>query len=89
MAETWDDVTKDDTQPLKEWVVEYTVFVDQNTNQHLSILYGEDLADVQRNLLNELRKSYGENERIDVTVQRMEEIQDTSDSVGFEGCFTP
>jgi len=89
MAETWDDVTKDGTQPLKEWVVEYTVVVNQNTNHHLSIMYGEDLADVQRSLLLELRKSYGENERIDVTVQRMEEIQETSESITFEGSFTP
>ena len=89
MAETWDDVTKDDTQPLKEWVVEYTVTVNQKSNQHLNILNGEDLADVQRILLTELRKNYGGNERIDVTVQRMEEIKDTTDSVSFEGCFTP
>jgi len=89
MAETWEDVTRDGTQPLKEWVVEYTVVVNQETNQHLNIVYGEDLADVQRRLLNELRKNYAENERIDVTVQRMEEVKETSDSVIFEGCFTP
>ena len=89
MAETWEDVTKDGTQPLKEWVVEYTVVVNEETNQHLNIMQGEDLADVQRRLLLELRKNYAENERIDVTVQRMEEIKDTSDAVAFEGCFTP
>ena len=89
MAETWEDVTKDGTQPLKEWVVEYTVVVKQETNQHLNIMHGEDLADVQRRLLLELRKNYAENERIDVTVQRMEEIKATSESVTFEGCFTP
>ena len=89
MAETWEDVTRDGTQPLKEWVVEYTVVVNRETNQHLNIVYGEDLADVQRRLLNELRKNYAENERIDVTVQRMEEVKETSDSVIFEGCFTP
>ena len=89
MAETWDDVTWDGTQPLKEWVVEYTVLVNHSTNHHLSIMYGEDIADVQRSLLHELRKSYGENERIDVTVQRMEEIQNTLESISFEGCFTP
>jgi len=89
MAETWEDVTRDGTQPLKEWVVEYTVVVNRETNQYLNIVYGEDLADVQRRLLNELRKNYAENERIDVTVQRMEEVKETSDSVIFEGCFTP
>ena len=52
-------------------------------------MYGEDLEDVQRILLIELRKNYAENDRIDVTVQRMEEIKDTSDSVTFEGFFTP
>ncbi|MDE0869894.1 MAG: hypothetical protein OSA21_06235 [Candidatus Poseidoniaceae archaeon] len=89
MAETWEDVTKDGTQPLKEWVVEYTVVVNEEKNQHLNIMYGEDLEDVQRILLIELRKNYAENDRIDVTVQRMEEIKDTSDSVTFEGFFTP
>jgi len=89
MAETWEDVTKDGTQPLKEWVVEYTVVVNEETNQHLNIMHGEDLADVQRRLLLELRKNHAENERIDVTVQRMEEIKATSESVTFEGCFTP
>jgi len=89
MAETWEDVTKDGTQPLKEWVVEYTVVVNEEKNQHLNIMYGEDLEDVQQILLIELRKNYAENDRIDVTVQRMEEIKDTSDSVTFEGFFTP
>ena len=89
MAETWEDVTKDGTQPLKEWVVEYTVVVNEEKNQHLNIMYGEDLEDVQKILLIELRKNYAENDRIDVTVQRMEEIKDTSDSVTFEGFFTP
>ncbi len=90
MAETWEDVTWDERQPLKEWVVEYTVSVDGEESHHLNILYGEDLADVQRSLLHELRKTYQENERIDVTVHRMEEIIiNTSDSTFFEGCFTP
>tara|TARA_B100000767_G_scaffold124736_1_gene118844 strand:- start:2847 stop:3116 length:270 start_codon:yes stop_codon:yes gene_type:complete len=89
MAETWEDVTKDGTQPLKEWVVEYTVVVNEEKNQHLNIMYGEDLEDVQKTLLIELRKNYAENDRIDVTVQRMEEIKDTSNSVTFEGLFTP
>jgi hypothetical protein len=89
MAETWEDVTWDESKPLKEWVVEYTVSVNGEMNHHLNILYGEDLVDVQRSLLHELRKTYVEKERIDVTVHRMEEIKDTSDSVYFEGCFTP
>ena len=89
MAETWEDVTKDGTQPLKEWVVEYTVVVNEEKNQHLNIMYGEDLEDVQKTLLTEHRKNYAENDRIDVTVQRMEEIKDTSNSVTFEGLFTP
>lgn len=89
MAETWEDVTWDERHPLKEWAVEYTVLVDGEENHHLNILYGEDLADVQRSLLHELRKTYVENERIDVTVHRMEEIQVTSEPTFFEGCFTP
>ena len=89
MAETWEDVTWDESQPLREWVVEYTVSVSGEMNHHLGILYGEDLVDVQRSLLHELRKTYIENERIDVTVHRMQEIKDTSEAEFFEGCFTP
>ena len=89
MAESWEDVTWDERLPLKEWVVEYTVSVDGKENHHLNILYGEDLSDVQRSLLHELRKSFVESERIEVTVLRMEEVQDTSDTPSFEGCFSP
>ena len=42
MAETWEDVTWDESKPLKEWVVEYTVSVNGEMNHHLNILYGED-----------------------------------------------
>jgi|TARA_B100001094_G_scaffold324889_2_gene378217 hypothetical protein len=89
MAESWEDVTWDQSNPKKEWVVEYTVSVNGKKNHHLSILYGEDMSEIQKSLLNELRNTYVQDEKIEVTVHRMEEVQDTSESVSFEGCFSP
>ena len=89
MAESWEDVTWDTSDPQKEWVVEYTVSVNGDKNHHLTVLYGDDLSDIQRSLLHELRNTYVDNETIEVTVHRMEEVKETSQSVGFEGCFSP
>ena len=89
MAESWEDVTWDQGRPLKEWAVEYTVVVDDEEYHHLNILFGEDESAVQKSLLDELRQTYVSNERIDVTLHRMEEVKEIADSNFFEGCFTP
>lgn len=89
MAKTWEDVTWEDNEPLKEWVVEYTVKISGEEHHHLSMLWGEDHADVQRHLLAELKRTYSGSERIDVTVLRMEEVTTDVDALYFEGCFTP
>jgi len=89
MAESWEDVTWDQGRPLKEWAVEYTVVVNDEEYHHLNILFGEDESAVQKSLLDELRQTYVSNERIDVTLHRMEEVKETVDSNFFEGCFTP
>lgn len=89
MAESWEDVTWDQGRPLKEWAVEYTVAVDGEEYHHLNILFGEDESAVQKSLLDELRQTYVRNERIDVTLHRMEEIRETTNADIFEGCFTP
>ena len=89
MAESWEDVTWDQGRPLKEWAVEYTDVVDDEEYHHLNILFGEDESAVQKSLLDELRQTYVSNERIDVTLHRMEEVKETADSNFFEGCFTP
>ena len=89
MEKTWEDVTWQENEPLKEWVVEFIVTINGTKNHHLSTLWGEDHAEVQRHLLAELRRIYSGSERIDVTVLRMEEVSTKADALYFEGCFTP
>ena len=89
MAKTWEDVTWEDNEPLKEWAVEYTVTINGEQHHHLSVLWGEDHAGVQQHLLAELKRTYSGSERIDVTVLRMEEVNTDVDALYFEGCFTP
>lgn len=89
MAESWEDVTWDQDRPLKEWTVEYTVEVEGEKYHHLNILYGENENDVQKRLFDELRQSYSDSGRINVTLHRMEETTATLDASVFDGCFTP
>ena len=89
MAKTWEDITWEDSEPLKEWSVEYMVKINEEHHHHLSVLWGEDHEEVQRNLLAELKRTYSGSERIDVTVLRMEQITDQVEAQFFEGCFTP
>ena len=89
MAETWEDITWEEETPLKEWVVEYIALVSGEKIHHLSILYGESHQDVQRSLLHELRRTYPDSDRIDVTVLRMEETVMETDALHFEGYYIP
>lgn len=89
MAKSWEDVAWEDSEPLKEWSVEYIVTISGEQHHHLSVLWGEDHETVQRHLLAELKRTYSGSERIDVTVLRMEEIATEVDAQFFEGCFTP
>ena len=36
MAKTWEDVTWEDSEPLKEWSVEYLVSINEDQHHHLS-----------------------------------------------------
>jgi len=89
MEKTWEDVTWQENEHLKEWVVEFIVTISGTENHHLSTLWGEDHGEVQRHLLAELRRIYSGSVRIDVTVLRMEEVSTKADALYFEGCFTP
>ena len=89
MEETWEDIAWEGLTPPKEWVVEYIVLVGGEKIYHLSILYGENHQDVQRNLLNELRIAYPDSDRIDVTVLRMEETVLETDALHFDGDCIP
>tara|TARA_B100001250_G_scaffold402689_1_gene416101 strand:+ start:1802 stop:2074 length:273 start_codon:yes stop_codon:yes gene_type:complete len=90
MEETWEDVSwKEDVQ-LKEWYVEYMAIVNDQKFHHMSILYGEDLEDVQRSLLHEVRRSYSSTtDSIDITIIKMKETTQSTDAALFEGMFVP
>ena len=61
----------------------------EDTTHHLSILHGEDMEDVQRMLMQELRSTYHEAQEIEVTVLRMEEIETEPNAAMFNDTFTP
>jgi|ETNmetMinimDraft_19_1059907.scaffolds.fasta_scaffold81617_2 hypothetical protein len=90
MTKTWEDITWEEaTPPRKEWVVEYYAKVGDETTHHLSVLAGESMEEVQKNLMHELRSTYKEAQEIEVTVMRMEEIEVEPNVAMFNGTFTP
>ena len=89
MEESWDDVTWNKDVQLKEWYVEYVAIVNEQKYHHMSILYGEDMQDVQRSLLHEVRRTYSSTDRIDITVVKMKETETQTDSAQFDGIYVP
>jgi len=90
MEESWDDVSWEEKDVrLKEWYVEYIAVVNDQKYHHMSILYGEDMQDVQRSLLHEVRRSYNSTDRIDITVLKMKETEVQTDAALFEGIYVP
>ena len=89
MEETWDEVSWQEDNELKEWYVEYSAQVNDEKIHHMSILYGVDVQDVQKSLLHEIRRSYRGTDRIDVTIINMKETNTIPDSAVFEGAYTP
>ena len=89
MTNAWEDVAWEEETPQKEWVVEYYAKVGNRTTHHLSVLHGEGMEDVQRDLMRELRATYKEATEIEVTVLRMEEIEKEPNAALFGGVFTP
>jgi len=89
MEETWEDITWEEENTPKEWVVEYIALVSGEKIHHLSILYGESHQDVQRSLLNELRITYPDSGRIDVTVLSMEKTVIKTETLHFDGDCIP
>ena len=55
----------------------------------MSILFGEDMQDVQRSLLHEVRRAYSSTDRIDITVVKMKETEIYTDAALFEGIYVP
>tara|TARA_B100000965_G_scaffold406147_1_gene443528 strand:- start:1574 stop:1846 length:273 start_codon:yes stop_codon:yes gene_type:complete len=90
MEESWDDVSWEEKDVrLKEWYVEYIAVVNDQKYHHMSILYGEDMQDVQRSLLHEVRRNYNSTDRIDITVLKMKETEVQTDAALFEGIYVP
>ena len=89
MTNTWEDITWEEEAPLKEWVIEYVAKVGDESSHHLTILYGEEIEDVQRHLMHELRTTYLEAAEIEVTVIRMEVIDQEPNAFLFDGTYTP
>jgi len=55
----------------------------------LTVIRGEDMDDVQRLLMRELRSTYVDAQEIKVTILRMEEIEKEPNASLFTGSFTP
>ena len=90
MEESWEDVSWQQEETLKEWYVEYIAVVNQEKFHHMTVLFGEDLPDAQRSLLHEVRRMYSSSvDSIDITVVEMKETSKVTDTTLFEGMFVP
>jgi len=89
MTNTWEDIAWEEGAPLKEWVVEYIAKVESTSVHHLTVICAEEMDDVQRQLMDELRSTYFEAAEIEVTVLRMEEVETEANVAHFNGAFTP
>ena len=90
MEESWEDVSWQQEETLKEWYVEYIAVVNQEKFHHMTVLFGEDLPDAQRSLLHEVRRMYSSSvDSIDITVVEMRETSGVTDTTLFEGMFVP
>ena len=90
MEESWEDVSWQEDEPLKEWYVEYIAVVNKEKFHHMTVVYGEDLQDAQRSLLHEVRRMYSTSvESIDITVVKMKQTSGTTHASLFELMFVP
>ena len=89
MEESWDEVYWDCDGQIREWYVEYIAVVNDQKYHHMTVLYGQDMQDVQKRLLQEVRDTYHASDRIDITVVKMNETDFDPDSARFEGLFVP
>ncbi len=73
----------------RSWMVEYSVHIDDEIHRHLTMIYAMEISQVHHKLLAELRKSYQSDNRIDVTVHRIEPVNTNTDALYFEGIYAP
>ena len=77
--------TENSTTSEREWIVEYEVESgDSLKQQHLTILNGWNIQEVQIELFKELRKLYPASERLDVTITRLEPVSTQTDTGKFD-----
>ena len=77
--------TEKSTTSEREWIVEYEVENgDGLKNQHLTILNGWNIQEVQMELFGELRNMYPASERLDVTITRLEPVSTQTDLGKFD-----
>ena len=77
--------TEKATTSQREWLVEYDVDSgDGLKHQHLSILNGSDIQDVQVAIFIELRNMYPHSERLEVAITRLEPITTHTEATNFD-----
>ena len=87
-----EDLRDETVVVTREWIVEYIVEIPgQEVRNHLSILRGLDVHDVQARLYQELREEYPTSDRIEVTVMRLLPVEKDTDEQMFEleGVYQP
>ena len=89
MEPTHNTSEESEESSVKSWMVEYTVTVDDEENRHLSLILADDMGDIHEHLLTELRKMYKSSTKVDVTVHRIEPVSTNTDSLFFEGMYSP
>ena len=73
------------TTSEREWIVEYEVENGDGLKyQHLTILNGWNIQEVQMELFGELRNMYPASERLDVTITRLEPVSTQTDLGKFD-----
>jgi hypothetical protein len=81
----YESETEKSTTSEKEWIVEYEIESgDALKLQHLTVLCGHNVQEVQAALFIELRDMYPKEERIDVTITRLEPISTQTDLRKFD-----
>ena len=78
-----------DSSGVKSWMVEFTVQDNGREQRHLTLIRAEDIHNVHSQLLKELKNSYQDRDRVDVTVHRIEPVSTYTDALLFEGIYSP
>ena len=72
-----------DSSSVKSWMVEFTVEDGRKNQRHLTLIKADDVNDVHNELLKELRLTYQDSEKVDVTVHRIEPVSTYTDALLF------